>query len=135
MLHGSLTAPAQNRVNPIVPAIVVVAGLVWLILGHALVGGGIAIGAVLAYVHGVMLSRRVDLASMTGNVGTALMVMQMGLLTTLTIIGLAAYIMIRISLSMAVAGIAGFAATQIMILAVFYLMRVRHNTASEAQTT
>lgn len=109
-----------SRVNPMVPAAVAVAGLVLIGFGPRWVGVGLIIGAALAYVNGLVLSRRVDLAADSGNVAGAFMVMQMGLVLTLTIAGIATYLMTRLSVSMAVAAAIAFAVTQTALLVVFY---------------
>jgi hypothetical protein len=136
MVHGATGRLAQSRVHPLAPAAVALAGILWLATGHTAVGAGIAVGAVLAYVNAILLSRRVDLAAMTGNVGGAMMVMQVGLLVTLTIVGVATVVLVRLSLSMAVAAAAGFAATQMAILLLFYVLRARNQSVStETQIT
>jgi hypothetical protein len=130
MLHSAWSAFARGRVNPLVPAAVAVAGLIVLATGRLLIGAGVAVGALLAYVNGVLLSRRVDLAASTGNAAGALMVMQIGLLVTLLIVGVATIVLVQISLSMAVASAAGFGIAQIAILAAFYFTHGRSDVRS-----
>jgi hypothetical protein len=125
MLHEGWSNLARGRVNPIVPAAVIVAGLIVFATGRQWIGAGVAIGAVLAYVNSLLLSRRVDLAASTGNVAGALMVMQVGLLVTMAIIGVTTIVLVQISLAMAVASAAGFGIAQIAILAAFYVTHAR----------
>jgi hypothetical protein len=114
-----------GRVNPLVPAGVVLVGLVGFLLGQRWVGGGIAVGALLAFANGVLLSRRVELAADTGDLGRALLVMQVGLLLTATVIGLVTVVLVRFSLAMAVASAVGFVLTQMAILGAFYFSYAR----------
>lgn len=121
----------SGRVNPLIPAIVVLAGAVTFGLGFRFIGAGIAIGACLAFINALMLSRRVELAADTGDMARAMMVMQIGLVSTFVIIGVATVILVKISLAMAVAAAAGFGVAQLAILAAFYLTRARHEVVSE----
>ncbi len=116
----------RARVNPLVPVVVLIAGLGYAAASSLPIGTGIAVGAVLAYVNGIVLSRRVDVASLTGNVASALMVMQVGLLITLGMVAVVTIILIKISLAMAVACAIGFAATHLAILATFYVTQARN---------
>jgi hypothetical protein len=125
MLHGRWSVLARGRVNPLVPAAVVLAGLAVAATGRQIIGAGVAVGAVLAYVNGVILSRRVDLAAATGNTASALLVMQAGLLVTLAIVGVATIVLVKISLALAVACAAGFGIAQLAILATFYMTHGR----------
>jgi hypothetical protein len=120
MLRGAWDAAARGRVNPIGPVVVAFVGVAIYASGRTSIGVGVAVGAVLAYVNGLLLSRRVDLAVSTANIGGALLVMQAGLLVTMAVIGVAEVVMVRISLSMAVASAAGFGVAQIAILATYY---------------
>jgi hypothetical protein len=122
----------RGRVNPLVPAAVIVAGLAVVATGRAIVGTGVAVGALFAYVNGLLLSRRIDLAAATGNAASALLVMQVGLLVTLAIIGAVTIVLVQISLALAVAAAAGFGIAQIAILAAFY---VTHGRADVRPTT
>lgn len=124
---------ARGRVNPLVPAVVILVGLAEATARNGTIGAGICIGAALAYVNGLVLSRRVDLASLTGNVGAALLVMQMGLLITLTIVGVATIVLVKISVAMAVASAAGFGAAQIAILAMYYWTHGRRDPVGETK--
>jgi prepilin signal peptidase PulO-like enzyme (type II secretory pathway) len=135
MALGWLAGPKRGRVNPVAPAVVMLAGLVWLAMGHAWVGAGIAVGAVLAYINGLLLSRRIDFAATSGNAATALMVMQVGLLITMTIIGAATIVLIQLSLSMAVASAAGFGVAQMAILGAFYWLHGRGAVPSEREAS
>jgi hypothetical protein len=125
MLHSGWSVVARGRVNPLVPAVVVLAGLALVATGRQIIGSGVAIGAILAYINGVLLSRRVDLAAGTGNAAGALIVMQVGLLFTLAIIGVATIVLVRISLALAVSSAAGFGVAQMAILAAFYFTHGR----------
>lgn len=120
MPHAGWSTLARGRVNPLVPAVVIVASLIVVATGRPWIGTGVAVGALLAYINGLLLSRRVDLAASTGNVAGALLVMQAGLLVTMAIIGAATIVLVQISLAMAVASAAGFGITQLAILAVYY---------------
>jgi hypothetical protein len=95
----------------------------------------VAIGAVLAYANGLILSRRVDLAAAAGNAAGALAVMQVGLLVTMTIIGVVTIILVKVSVPLAVATAAGFGTSQMVILATFYWTHARHQPKTETQVT
>lgn len=114
-----------GRVNPLVPGLVALAGLVCFAAGYRWIGAGVAVGAVLAFINGLLLSRRVDIAAETGDVGQAILIMQLGLLLTFTIVGTSTVILVHFSLAMAVASAAGFAVAQLAILAMFYWTRAR----------
>lgn len=133
MLQRGWNGVSGGRVNPVFPALVVVSGCAVAAAGNRAVGAGVAVGAILAYVNGLVLSRRIDLASLTGNVGGAMLVMQAGLLVSLTIVGLTTIVLVKISVAMAVASAAGFAAAQFAILAAFYWSHGRQSTAQEPQ--
>ena len=120
-----------GRVNPYVPLAVMVVGAVCFALGMRAIGMGVGVGACLAFVNGVILSRRVEIAADTGDFGRAVMVMQLGLLVSFTVIGLATIVLVRISLAMAVASAAGFAVAQLGILAAFYWTKGRQDIAAE----
>jgi hypothetical protein len=115
----------SGRVNPIVPGVAVLAGLGLYLTGYHWIGAGVAVGSLLGFGNALVLSRRVDLAADIGDVGRALLVMQLGLLLSATTIGVATIILVRISLAMAVASAAGFGGTHLCILAVFYWTRAR----------
>lgn len=119
------SASRFGRVNPLVPGAVAVAGLATYALGYRAVGGGIGIGAVLAMLNGLILSKRVEFAAATGSVAQALMVMQIGLLVTFTIIGIATVILIHYSLPLTLGCAAGFVAAQLGILGTFYWTHAR----------
>jgi hypothetical protein len=121
-----------GRVNPAVPVIVILIGAVAFATSRHEIGAGIAIGAVLACLNGVFLSQRVELAADSANVGVALMVMQLGLLVTASIIGVATIILIHFSLSMAIASAAGFIVTQLAIVATFFFTRARSTSLENA---
>lgn len=131
MLASSWQMVARGRVNPLMPGLVILLGVGYAAVGERFIGTGLAVGAVLAYVSGLLLSRRVDLAAVSGNVAGALMVMQVGLLFTMTIVGIAEVILVKIALSMAVASAAGFGITQLAILATFYISHGRHRSMTE----
>lgn len=124
---------ARGRVNPIMPVLIALAGLGILASGNWRVGVGVAVGAILAYGNGLILSRRVDLAALSGNVPAALLVMQAGLLVSLTIVGISTVILVKISVAMGVASAAGFAAAQFAILAMFYWTHGRGAPAAESR--
>jgi hypothetical protein len=134
MALGWIAGLSRTRVSFVPPGCVALAGLSWLAVGHTWVGAGIAVGAMLAYVNGLLLSRRVDLATTTGNLAGAMVVMQAGMIVTLIIIGLATILLIKLSLSMAIASAAGFGVSQIAILGAFYWLHGRVPTPTEAQT-
>ncbi|HCG03520.1 MAG TPA: hypothetical protein DEV93_23665 [Chloroflexi bacterium] len=114
-----------GRVNPLVPTVVIVSGAIVFAFGLRWIGAGMAVGALLAFANGIMLSRRVELAADTGDLGRALLVMQVGLLLTATVIGLVTVVLVRFSLAMAVASAAGFVVTQMAILGAFYFSYAR----------
>ena len=113
------------------PGVVVVVGIALLVANYRWIGAGVIVGACLAYLNGILLSRRVDLAAATGDMAGAMAVMQIGLVVTLTIVGVSTVILIRLSLAMAIASAAGFAAAQLAILAAYYRKYSRHETAME----
>ncbi|MBV9281617.1 MAG: hypothetical protein JOZ41_16170 [Chloroflexi bacterium] len=121
--------------NPLVPAAVVLIGLAVALAGHRFVGVGLALGACLAFLNGVLLSRRVDLAAAAGDLARAMLIMQLSLLVACSIIGVATVILVRISLALAVASAAGFALTHFGILGAFYLAHGRADTALEGKTS
>lgn len=123
-----------GRVNPLVPLGVGLVGLGCFVYGLHFVGAGIAIGAVLGLMNGLFLSRRVDIAAGTGDIGRALMVMQLGLLVAVTIIGITTVVLVHFSVSMAVACAIGFLVTHLGMLAAFYLLRGRSNAPLERNT-
>lgn len=125
MRHGSWGGLAHGRVNPAAPLLVVIAGIAAFLAGYHAVGAGLAAGAVLALVNSLLLSGRVEFAADQGDVGRALLIMQMGFIVTCTIIGGATIIIVHFSVPMAVAAAAGFAVAQIGMLGTFYLRRGR----------
>ena len=129
MLHGRWGSTTLGRVNPLAPILVAAIGLAFFIANSRPIGLGIVIGSVLAVINALLLSKRVDLAADTGDVGQALLIMQMGLVITCTIIGVATIILLHFSLHMAVAAAAGFAAAQVAMLMVFYLTQGRAQAA------
>jgi hypothetical protein len=114
-----------GRVNPLIPGFVALVGLAAYAVGYRPVGGGIAIGAVLALINGMILSKRVEFAATTESVAQALMVMQIGLLVTFTIVGVATVILIHFSLPLTLGCAAGFVVAQLAILATFYWTHAR----------
>ncbi|MGH2443164.1 MAG: hypothetical protein ACRDFX_08380, partial [Chloroflexota bacterium] len=88
----------------------------------------------LAYLNGLVLSRRVDLAAATGDMAGAMMVMQLGLLVSLTIVGVVIVILLHFSIAMALAAIAGFSLAHLAILATFYLSHGRSDPLPEIKT-
>ncbi len=129
MVHARWSALGSGRVNPIVPVVVAAAGFCMAFATSPSVGAGVAIGAALAFLNGLVLSARVNLAATSGDIVRALMVMQLSLLLTLTVVGAVTVLLVKLSLSMAVAAAAGFGVTQLALLAVFYWTRGRGDTA------
>jgi len=125
MVHARWSALGSGRVNPIVPAAVVAAGLCMVFAVSPAIGAGVAIGAALAFLNGLILSARVNLAAASGDIARALMMMQLSLLLTLTVVGAVTVLLVKLSLGMAVAAAAGFGVTQLALLAVFYWTRGR----------
>jgi hypothetical protein len=125
MLPVTWSSVSWGRVSPAVPAVVALAGIGLFLSGYHDIGIGVVVGAALALLNGVFLSRRVDFAAETGDIGRALMVMQLGLLVTCTLVGVATIILVHFSIALAVADAAGFAVTQILMLVVFYFARAR----------
>jgi len=111
---------ARNRTNPYVSLSVAVIGLAVLLVGYRWIGGGIIVGAVLAYLNSTFLSKRIDAAAGSGNVGIALMLMQIGLMTTMVIIAIVTVILIQLSTAMALGCVGGFAVGQIGALIAYY---------------
>lgn len=126
---------ALERANPVVPLTVAGAGLILFLVASRWIGAGVAIGALLAYVNMLVLSGRVEVAADSGDVARALMVMQLGLLVTFTIVALAVVILVHFSLTMAVSAAAGFAVAQMAMLAVFYWTKGRTTIAAGRQAT
>ena len=124
MLHSAIGL-SRSRVNPLVPAAALLVGAAAVAGGHLAVGAGIAAGGLLAYLNGLLLSRRVDLAAATGNMAGALLVMQAGLLISLTLMAVATVILARYSVATAVGEAAGFGVTHLGILAAYYWMHAR----------
>jgi hypothetical protein len=114
-----------GRVNPLIPAAIAVVGLVVLLAGYRPMGGGVAIGAGLALLNAWILSKRVEFAAATGSVTQALMVMQIGLLVTFTIVGIATVILIHFSLPLTIGCAIGFVVAQLAVLAAFYWTHAR----------
>lgn len=125
MLHGSWSGFAHGRVNPAAPLLVAAAGVVTFLLGHHPTGTGLVAGAALAFFNGVMLSGRVELAADQGDIGRALLVMQVGFLVTCTVIAATIIVIIHFSVSMAIATAIGFVVAQVAMLVTFYLTRAR----------
>lgn len=122
-----ITASASRfgRVNPLIPSFVALAGVATYVVGYRPFGVGIVIGAALALLNGLILSKRVEFAATTGSVAQALMVMQIGLLVTFTIVGIATVVLIHYSLPLTVGCAAGFVVAQLAILAAFYWTQAR----------
>jgi hypothetical protein len=126
---------AFARVNPIVPLAVVAAGAVLFAFGMRWIGAGVAVGAVLAFVNTLFLSGRVDAAVATGDMGAALLVMQLGLAVTFGIVAVATVIIVHFSVAMAVASAAGFIAAQLALLAAFYWTKGRATISAGRQAS
>jgi|SRR5579875_121844 len=121
-------ALSRGRVNPLAPGAVVLAGLIVLALGHAMLGLGIVVGAILALVNGLVLSRRVDFAADSANTGIALMVMQLGFFGTFIIVGVAAALLILLSIQAGIGAAIGFGCAQMLLLALFFASQGRGAT-------
>jgi hypothetical protein len=122
----------SGRVNPYAPGSVGLAGVVLFLIGYRWIGSGVIVGALLDYINGVLLSRRVDFAADLADVGRALLVMQLGLLVTCTIIAIATIILLHFSLAMAVACAAGFGVAQLAMLFAFYWTHGRSDAGVES---
>lgn len=81
----------------------------------------------------IFFSRRVDFAAEMSDLGRAMLIMQLGMLVSCTIIGIATVIMVKLSLAMAVAAAAGFAVAHLATLAAFYWSRVRGDMVDGSQ--
>jgi hypothetical protein len=123
----------RSRAHPFPPGLVLLAGLGVALAGSVVLGAGLMVGALLAYGNSWLLSRRVDIAADTGNIAGALMVMQAGLLVTLTVVGIVTFILIRIAPSAVVGGAIGFAAAQTLSLIYFFIVAGR-NRPAEGET-
>ncbi|HZS94644.1 MAG TPA: hypothetical protein VFA78_07595 [Chloroflexota bacterium] len=124
-------ALGRGRVNPLAPGAVVLAGLIVSAVGPPMLGLGIVVGALLALVNGLMLSRRVDFAAGVGDTGTALLVMQLGLLGTFAVAGVAAALLILVSIQAGIGAAIGFGVAQMAVLAVFYFSQGRSTSGYE----
>ncbi len=120
-----LPSPRFGRVNPLIPGVIALAGLGIVLARYRPIGLGIAIGAGLALLNALILSKRVEFAASTGSVAQALMVMQIGLLVTFTIVGIATVILIHYSLPLTIGCAIGFLTAQLAILAAFYWSHAR----------
>jgi hypothetical protein len=133
MILDGLRSAEIGRVNLVAPAAVVLTGFGIFLSANRWIGAGVALGAVLALINGLLLSRRVDIAADTGDIGRALLVMQFGLVITFTVVGVATVIVIHFSLAMAVACAAGFAVSHVAMLTLFYLTRARTGPTVETE--
>ncbi|MGI8826303.1 MAG: hypothetical protein ACR2JC_11780 [Chloroflexota bacterium] len=131
MLHVG----ALGRANPVVPAVVAAAGLLIGLFGPHAIGIGVALGAALALANGAILSRRVDMAAHVGDVGQALLLMQLGFLLTCSLVAGVTIILLKYSIGAAVAAAAGFAVAQIGSLAAFYWTKGRAGAPLGGTTT
>ncbi|GAC1467197.1 MAG: hypothetical protein PVSMB7_13490 [Chloroflexota bacterium] len=133
MLHGGWGRFVLGRANPLVPAAVALCGVLVATVGPRAPGLGLAVGALLAFVNSALLSRRIDMAAEMDDVGRALLLMQVGLLVTCTIIALATIVLIHFSVGTAIAAAAGFAVAQLGSLATFYWTQGRGQTSLEGK--
>lgn len=115
----------RSRVNPLILVAAVGVGLAVSADGHLAVGIGIAAGGALAYINGLLLSRRVDLAASVGNMAAALLIMQAGLLISLTCMAIATIILAHYSVATALGEAAGFGCAHLAILGSYYWMHAR----------
>ena len=117
-----------NDVSAIFPIAVVAGGALFTIMSHDLIGAGIGVGAILAYVNSGLLAKRVDVAVDTGNAAAAMIAMQVGLIVTFTFVGLVTVAMLYISLQMTVAmGISFFICQTIELLLYYRTRRAKTN--------
>jgi hypothetical protein len=135
MLGSRFDRSSLGRVNPHVPLVVFVAGLIVAVAANRDIGVGVAIGTVLAVINSVILSGRVELAADSGDMAGALMVMQLGLLVTFAIIGVVTVVLVHFSVPLAVGSAVGFAVTQTLVLVAFYFLRGRADVAAGRQTS
>lgn len=133
IVHTRWTHATVAGVNPYVPSVVALGGLVGIVAGFHTIGTGVAIGAGLAFLNALMLARRVDVAAEVGNMAVALLVMQLGLLLACTLIGVVTIVMIRFSLSLALANVVGFIVTHLGILIAYYWGHARQEPALEGE--
>ena len=131
-MHVRRSLPTVGRVNLLVPALAVLVGACVYVVGYRSIGAGIAVGAILAFLNGVLLSERVEVAADMGDLGRALLVMQLGLLVTATVIALVTIALIHFSLAMAVASAIGFVVTQMAIIGEFYFSRAGSTSMENA---
>lgn len=134
MLGGRWNGAALGRANPYVPLAVIAAGVAIFLSISRPVGIGIAVGAVLAFLNLLFLSSRVDIAAGAGDLGRAMLVMQIGMMTAFVLIGIVIVALVHFSLAMAVAAAAGFGVTQLGMLATYYWTRGRTKIAAGRQT-
>lgn len=123
----------SGRVNPYVPGVIALIGLILFLVNSRWIGAGVAVGAALAYINALLLSRRVDFAADLVDVGRALLVMQLGLLLTCTIVAITTIILVHFSLAMAVSCAAGFGVTQLALLFAFYWTHGRSDARIERE--
>lgn len=135
MLHGSWSGLGHGRVNPAAPLVCVVGGVIVFALGYHPVGAGLVAGACLAFINGLLLSGRVDFAADQGDVGRALLVMQLGFIVTCTVIGIATIIIVHYSVAMAVGTAIGFAASQLGMVGTFYVFQARTSGKMESKAS
>lgn len=110
-------------VNFVVPALVILAGVIVAVAGKGYIGVGIGVGAILAYFNSWLLASRIELATATGDSAAAMISMQLGLLVTFTVVGGLTILMVFISLPMTVAMAISFFLTQTAELAMYYRAR------------
>jgi hypothetical protein len=133
MLTRHWDRASYARVNPYAPLPVLIAGLVLVAAGYRDVGIGVAVGSVLAVINSVILSGRVEVATESGDLARALLVMQAGLFVTFIIVGVATVILVHFSVPLAVGAAAGFGIAQTLILAAFYWTHGRAQVAAGRQ--
>lgn len=133
MLASRWDRASRARVNPYAPLPVLIAGVLLVLVGYRDVGIGVAVGSVLAVVNSFVLSGRVDVATQSGDIARALLVMQAGLFVTFIIVGVATVILVHFSVPLAVGAAAGFGIAQTLILAAFYWTHGRAEVAAGRQ--
>jgi hypothetical protein len=133
MLASRWDRASHARVNPYAPLPVLVAGLVLALVGYRDVGIGVAVGSVLAVINSLVLSGRVEIATESGDIARALLVMQAGLFVTFIIVGVATVVLVHFSVPLAVGAAAGFGIAQTLILAAFYWTHGRAEVAAGRQ--
>lgn len=123
-VRSVLDAAGLEDVSPFVPAVGVVVAVGLSIAGQFAVGLGIAVGAALAYINSGLLVKRIGMATSTGNTAAGVVVMQLGLFISFTLIGGLTVAMLLISVRMTVAMGVAFFIAQTLEIGLYY--RAKH---------